>query len=682
VSAAAANARAVRLAVDIGGTFTDLVAYDGETHELRTAKVLTTADDRAAGVLQALDASGVEPLQVGEFIHGTTAATNAVLEGTTAPTALITTAGFRDALELMRGDRPMPVYDIGWRKPDPLIPRARRFEVPERLDAAGAVVTPLDEGAVRKLLRADAMADVEAVAICFLHSFLHDAHERRVAEIVAEERPELHVSLSCDVNPEVREYERTSTVALDAMLKPLVTTYLRALEARLAARGIRSGVLVMLANAGVMPIVAAEARPISTLHSGPAGGVVGATLAGRALGRANVITADMGGTSFDVCAIADGRPRFRSEGQIRFGIPFRMPLVDVGTIGAGGGSIGWVDPGGLLRVGPRSAGADPGPACYGLGGETATVTDACCALGYFGDTGLAGGAIRLRPERARAAIGALARRLGRAPDYVADGMLQIAIAHMAGEIRKNSVERGDDPRDFSLLSFGGAGSMFAGVLARMLGMHEVIVPPHAGVFSAWGMLGADLRHDAQRTVYGELATLHTDALREAFAAAEAAALAEFDAARADVELQREVALRYVGQRHELRVPLAAPIDDASLAAARRAFDRAHAGSYGHERPDDAVEIRAIGVTAVVPREPPRLVNGGRSRPLDCLVERRRIRLTGTEAAADVPVYDRTRLGTDAVVEGPAVLESPDATVVVHPHQRAVVHRTGSLLVST
>lgn len=405
-------------------------------------------------------------------------------------------------------------------------------------------------------------------------------------------------------------------------------------------------------------------------------------LVGQALGRPNVITADMGGTSFDVCAIANGRPRFGNEGLVRWGIPFRVPLVDVGTIGAGGGSIGWTDAGGLLRVGPQSAGATPGPASYGLGGDAATITDACCTLGYFGTGELAGGAIRLQPELARRAVESLARRLDRSPEYVADGMLQIAIANMAAEIRKNSVERGDDPRDFALLSFGGAGSMFAGLLAQILGMREVLVPPHAGVFSAWGMLGADLRYDVQRTVYGELSTLRTDVLRSTFADAEAAALEQFVATRDEVVLQREAALRYVGQRHELRVPLTTPIDQASLAEARRAFDRAHAGSYGHDRPHDAVEIRAIGVTAVVARHRPRLASSGRARPLDCLKEHRQIRLTGTQATADVPVYDRARLQTDAVIEGPAVLESGDATVVVYARQRAVVHHTGSLVIST
>jgi N-methylhydantoinase A len=672
----------VRVAVDIGGTFTDLVAYDEGGGELVTSKALTTPGDRARGVLDALVASGVEPGRVTGFIHGTTAATNAVIEGTTAPTALLTTTGFRDALELMRGDRPLPVYDISWRKPDPLIPRNRRFEVPERLAADGSVVTALDEEAVRGLLRSDALKDVEALAVCFLHSFLSDRHERRVAEIVSEERPDLHISLSCDVNPEVREYERTSTVALDAMLKPMMTTYLRSLERSLAQRGVTGELLVMLANAGVMPIHAAEARPVSTLHSGPAGGVVGATLVGAALGRSSIITADMGGTSFDVCAIAGGQPRFRSEGVVRWGIPFRVPLVDVGTIGAGGGSIGWVDPGGLLRVGPQSAGADPGAASYGLGGEQATITDACCVLGYFGEGELAGGVIRLRPALAQRAIERLARALGQSAEFVADGMLQIAVANMAAEIRKNSVERGDDPRDFALLAFGGAGSMFAGLLARMLGMPEVLVPPHAGVFSAWGMLGADLRYDVQRTIYGELGELRIDDLKRAFDDAESAALEQFSVARDAVELRREVALRYVGQRHELRVGLAAPVGRQTLAEARLAFDRMHGANYGHERPSDPVEIRAIGVTAVVERRRPKLANAGSARPLDCMRDRRQVRLTGTGERASVPVYDRPRLATGSVIEGPSVLESPDATVVVYPGQRAVVHETGSLVITT
>jgi N-methylhydantoinase A len=290
--------------------------------------------------------------------------------------------------------------------------------------------------------------------------------------------------------------------------------------------------------------------------------------------------------------------------------------------------------------------------------------------------------IRLRPALAERAIERLARTVGQSPEFVADGMLQIAVANMAAEIRKNSVERGDDPRDFALLAFGGAGSMFAGLLARMLEMPEVLVPPHAGVFSAWGMLGADLRYDVQRTIYGELGDLRIDDLRRAFADAESAALEQFAVAREAIELRREVALRYIGQRHELRVPLAAPIGQQALREARLAFDRMHAANYGHERPADAVEIRAIGVTAVVGRPRPALANTGSERPLDCLRERRSMRLTGTGERAEVPVYERPRLVSGCAIEGPAVLESADATVVVYPGQRAVVHETGSLVIAT
>jgi N-methylhydantoinase A len=672
-----------RVAVDVGGTFTDLVAYHEATDELRVAKVLTTLPDRAEGVLHALAASGVAPASIVDFVHGTTAATNAVLEGDAAPTAMLTTAGFRDALELMRGDRPLPVYDITWRKPDPIVPRDLRFEVGERLDAHGAVVTELDEPALRTLLRSESFDDVQAVAVSFLHSFLNDAHERLAAAVIAEERPDLHVSLSCDVNPEVREYERASTVALDAMLKPMMSAYLRSLEGRLREVGLPTNVLVMLANAGVMPITGAEDRPVSTLHSGPAGGVVGAVLLGEALGRRNLITADMGGTSFDVCAIVDGRPRYRSEGTIRWGIPFRIPLVDIGTIGAGGGSIAWVDEGDLLRVGPKSAGATPGPACYGRGGTDATVTDAAAVLGYFGAGDLAGGAVHLDPGRASTAIDRLVDRTSQTTEYVADGILQIAIANMAGEIRKNSVERGDDPREFTLFSFGGAGSMFAGLLARHLEMSEVIVPPHAGVFSAFGMLGADLRYDVQRTLYGRVDELDIAEAKAAFREAELVALAQFAERADDVLLSRELSLRYVGQRHELRVPLPqARVDEKALAEARLEFDRQHGLNYGHDRPLDPVEVRGLAVTATLARPYPVARNAGTEAPEAALNERRRVRLTGEPDWLDVPVYDRLRLATGSVLTGPAILESPDATVVIYSGQRASVHETGSVVIET
>jgi N-methylhydantoinase A len=672
--------RRVRVGVDVGGTFTDLVAYDEEGGELLAQKVLTTSGEPSEGVLEALRRSGIRPSSVADFIHGTTSSTNAVIEGTTSPTALLTTRGFRDVLELMRGDRPLPVYDMSWRKPDPLVPRNLRCEADERVDAQGRVLRPLDLDGLRDLLRSDALDGVEAVAVSFLHSFLHDRHERQAAALIAEERPELMVSLSCDVNPEVREYERASTVALDAMLKPLMSSYLRRLEQGLRDLGVAADVFVMLANAGVMPIAGAESRPIYTLHSGPAGGVVGAALVGGALGRQNLITADMGGTSFDVCTIRAGRPRFRPEGFARWGIPFRIPLVDIGTIGAGGGSVAWIDPGGLLRVGPRSAGASPGPACYGLGAGEATVTDACCVLGYLGGGGLGGDAISLRPALALEALERLARRLGQPSEDVAEGILRIAVATMAAEIRKNSVERGDDPRDFSLFSFGGAGSMFAGLLARELGMREVIVPPRAGVFSAYGMLGAEWRCDVRRSVYGGLDRIDKGELSRAFGDLEAEARARLGSAGEQASVGRQVSLRYVGQRHELEVPLAGGAVNGTLADARAEFDRLHAANYGHERPGDPVEVRAVAVVATIERPKPRLVNPGDRRPEDAVTGRRSLRLVGEGARRDAPVYTREQLMTAAVLEGPAILESRDATVVVYEGQRARVHSTGSLLI--
>jgi len=670
----------VRVAVDVGGTFTDLVAHDERDGQLRVEKVLSTPEDRSLGVVEALARSGVVPGDVEDLIHGTTAGTNAVIEGSTAPTALITTRGFRDVLELMRGDRPLPVYDLSWRKPDPLIPRNLRFEITERIDAQSQVLDPLDEDELRMLLRDPQMDEVRAVAVSFMHSFLDDAHERRAAAIIAEERPDLEVSLSSVVNPEVREYERTSTTALDAMLKPLMSSYLGTLGERLREQGLDADIFVMLANAGVMPVAGAASRPIFTLNSGPAGGVVGATVIGRELQRPNLIAADMGGTSFDVCAIVGGAPRFRSEGHVRWGIPFRIPLVDVGTIGAGGGSVGWVDDGGLLRVGPRSAGAQPGPACYGLGGGEATITDAACVLGYLGADELAGGVVHVDRAAAHAAVADLARRVGASPEFAADGMLQIAIANMAGEIRKNSIERGDDPRDFSLLTYGGAGSMFAGPLARTLGIREILVPPNAGVFSAYGMLGADLRCDAQRTVYGGVENVDLQALSGAYETAEADVLGRFAHLREGVEITRRIALRYVGQRHELQVALTGPVTRASLARAREAFDHEHARNYGHERRGELVEIRAVSVTGSAERPTPALRGAGRNTPEQTLTGRRRMRLTTEPGVQDVAVYDRARLASGSGLEGPAVLESRDSTIVVHTGQTATVHPTGTVVI--
>ncbi|MBS1677002.1 MAG: hydantoinase/oxoprolinase family protein [Actinobacteria bacterium] len=673
------KADAIRIAVDVGGTFTDLVAYDPGTERLRTVKVLTDTEDRSRGVLRALAQSEHPPAEIGELLHGTTAGTNAVIERTAPRTAVITTAGFRDVLELMRGDRPMPVYDTAWRKPEPLVPRDLRFEVAERVDAEGGMVRPLDEDGLARLLRSDAFDGVEAVAICFLHSFMNDAHELRAAEIVAAERPDVAVSISSRVNPEVREYERVCTTVLDAMLKPLMGSYLRELEQRVRAEDFAVDPLVMFANAGVAPIAVAEDRPIFTLHSGPAGGVVGAGLVGQLLGRENLITADMGGTSFDVCAIVGGRPRFRSEGQIEWGLPFRIPVVDVTTIGAGGGSEAWIDAGGLLRIGPSSAGADPGPVAYGLGGTTPTITDAFVVLGYLGDEPIAGGAVQLDREAAVAAIEGLGEQLGESAEFVADAILQIAMAGMAAEIRKHSVERGDDPREFSLFSFGGAGSMLAGALARLLEMPEVIVPPHAGVFSAFGMLGADLRFDVQRTYHGDVERLDPADLERVFVAAETEAAAAFEGEE-EVGFRRRAALRYVGQRHEIEVDLdPGEITPEILGAARAEFDAGHLREYGHHRPGDRVEIRALAVSAVRGRGRPALASEGDRAPAEARTGSREVRLIGSAERVELDVYDRAALRAGAELAGPAILSSDDATVVVYPGQVASVDRSGALL---
>jgi len=668
-----------RVAVDIGGTFTDLVRYDPESGDLVTAKVLTDQGDRARGVIAALRNSGSLESEVEEFIHGTTAGTNAVIEGKGAITALLTTRGFRDVLELMRGDRPLPVYDLDWRKPDPLIPRHLRFEVDERLDSSGAVIDPLDEDGLRDLLNSDPFEDVEAVAICFLHAFLNPAHEIRAAEIVAEELPGVQVSLASVIDPEVREYERSCTVSLDAMLKPLMSSYLGRLSESLDRAGVGCEPKIMLANAGVLPVEGAARRPVFTLNSGPAGGIVGARLIGEALGRPNLITADMGGTSFDVCAIVDGEPSFRSEGYVRWGLPFRIPHVDIGTIGAGGGSIGWADRGGLLRVGPESTGSDPGPVCYGLGGDRPTVVDAFATLGYFEDGAIGGGAVEIDTSAAREAFADLGRELGLDADQTALGTLEIALANMVAEIRKHSVERGRDPRQFALFPFGGAGSMLAGLLAHELEMPEVIVPPHAGVFSAWGMLGADLRFDVQRTFHGELDSTDVRELESTFVDGEQEVAEALPEAAGDLVITRQVSLRYSGQRHELRVPIASPAGPEALADARSGFDRLHDREYGHSRPEATVEVRGLQVTGSVRRERPILRCGGDATPQEAFAGTRRVRLVRQTEAQELPVHDRTMIAAGHRVEGPALLVSPDSTVVVYPGQQATVHETGCLV---
>jgi N-methylhydantoinase A len=656
----------VRLGVDVGGTFTDLVALvDGR---VVTAKVPSTPADQSAGVLAAVDVSGVDAAAVGVFAHGMTVATNALLERRGGRTALVTTAGFRDVLEIGRQNRPA-LYDLAADRPPPLVPRELRFTVAERMGPAG-VLRPLAETETARVVAALAAAEVEAVAVCLIFGFLHPEHERAVGAAIRAALPAVPVSLSCELLPEFREYERTATVAADAYLAPRVQAYLRRLAGRAAERGL-PGPLVMQSTGGVAGIDVAAAQPARVVLSGPAGGAVGACYVAGRSGYRDLLTFDMGGTSTDVAAVVAGAVQTTTE-SVLAGVPVKLPAVDVHTVSAGGGSVAWADAGGALRVGPRSAGADPGPAAYGLGGTEPTVTDADLLLGLLPADARLGGAVTLSADLARGALGRLGDRLGLTAEQAALGVVRVADTEMVRALRVISVERGLDPREFALVAFGGAGGLHACALAEELGMRTVLVPLAGGVLSALGLAISDIRRDYAGPLLGALDSLDPQRLAAAWAELADRARADLAGAGAAPALERLADLRYRGQSHELTVAGDSP---ATLAAA---FHTAHERRYGHRADDEPVEIVAVRLVATVPGEQPDIVEPAAPEPAPPPARRAALLDGGW---ADVDVRDRADLGRGSTVTGPAIVEFREATCLVRPGWRGTVDDIGTLVLT-
>jgi N-methylhydantoinase A len=648
-----------RLGVDVGGTFTDLVAiWDGR---LVTAKVPSTPRDQSVGVLAAVDGSGVEAAAVQVFCHGTTVATNALLERRGARTALVTTDGFRDVLEIGRQNRPS-LYDLARDRPPPLVPRELRFTLRERMGPAGVVV-PLDEEDLARVVAVLAGADVEAVAVSLLFGFLHPEHEQRVGAAIRQALPAVPVSLSCDLLPEFREYERTATVTADAYLAPRVAAYLGRLDARAQDAGLPEP-LVMQSAGGVAAIAVAAAHPARVVLSGPVGGVVGATYVAALSGYHDLLTFDMGGTSTDVALVVDGVVQTTTESELA-GVPLKLPAVDVHSVSAGGGSVAWVDEGGALRVGPRSAGADPGPAAYGQGGDEPTVTDADLVLGVLRDAATLGGEIALSAERAVQALRRLGDRVELTVEQAALGVVRVAEAEMIRALRVMSVARGLDPRGLALLAFGGAGGMHACALAEELGMSIVLIPRAGGVLSALGLAISDLRRDYVAPLFGNVDALSPARLNEAWDA-----LAE--CARADLaqpQLERLADLRYRGQSYELTVAGTTP------EAVTDAFHAAHERRYGH-RDDEIVEIVNVRLVATVPGDKPDIVEP-EPTAAEARTGRRGVLVAGARIEADV--FDRNLMGRGSTVSGPAVVEFSESTCLVRPGWTGVVDGAGTLV---
>ncbi|WP_327393230.1 hydantoinase/oxoprolinase family protein [Streptomyces sp. NBC_01186] len=718
----------LRIGVDTGGTFTDVVAFDEETGTIHVRKVSSTPEDPGLaivdGVQQVLHqmggTAGTDPggadgggaarhgaarhgaarhgaddggaaqgratrtmAEVAYFAHGTTVGTNALLTRRGARTGVLTTRGFRDLLELGRGRRPR-LYDLQADKPTPFAPRDLRLEVTERVRHDGRVETPLDEQDVRTAAKTLREAGVEAVAVCLLYSFLRPEHEERVGEILAEELPGVHISLSSRVLPEFREYERLSTVVTNAYVGPVVSAYLARLRERLAARGLSAVPHVTQSNGGIIPFEAAEEFPVRMVLSGPSTGVVGAAGICAAAGHPDIITFDMGGTSSDVSLVRGGVPKV-TTGMELDGRPIRTPMLDIHTVGAGGGSLARVDAGGHLKVGPASAGADPGPACYGKGSE-ASVTDANVLLHTLNPTQLLGGRMSVDEGAARAAVGRLAHRAGLGTEETAQGILRVVTANMARAIRVISVQRGYDPRDYTLVPFGGAGPLHASRLARELGMRTVLVPPTPGAQSALGLLMTDVRADFSRTRIqpfdsssaGRLGTLYGELATEARDWFEAEEIAP-----GDRSVERTAELRYAGQNYE--IPVQVPdgaLDGEAVRTVLESFSAEHRRLYGYDSPGEPVEavtlrVRAVGSVprAQLPREEAQGADATAS-----LTGVRDVHLPELGGFTPVPVHDRALMRPGNRVEGPAVIEQMDTTTVLLPGDVLTVDAHSNLVI--
>ncbi|HEX7103211.1 MAG TPA: hydantoinase/oxoprolinase family protein [Nitrolancea sp.] len=672
------SAAGYRVGVDIGGTFTDLVLI-GADGAIWPLKVPSTAGDYSVAVLDGLsrlvEQAGVQPEEIDEIVHGTTVATNAILEKRGARTALITTVGFRDVLEIRRIRMPQ-LYNIQWEKPAPLVPRYLRFEVPERIDFRGDVLVPLDESTLNAIVVEIEREAVESVAICLLHSYVNPAHEERIAEILRKRLPGISLSVSSEITRELKEFERTSTTVIDAYVKPVVERYLAALRDRLRSAGIGARLLVMQSNGAVMSVEAARAQPCFIIESGPAAGVIAGQALARRCDAPNLITFDMGGTTAKAALIERGAAGLTDEYEVGAGITtgtrlmkgdgylLRIPAIDLAEVGAGGGSIAWVDSGGHLQVGPRSAGADPGPACYGRGGTEPTITDANVVLGYIAPEPVGGSTMRIDPERAWNVIAALGEQLQLSALDTAFAVHVIANARMSRPIRAVTVERGLDVRDFTLLAFGGSGPLHAAQLARDLGIRRLLIPPYAGVFSALGLSQAHAGHHLVHTFQRRLDELRPGELRAFIADLEQtmrSRLAELNYPLGALSVLVAADMRYVGQAFNLTVEIA-PHD--SLATIAERFGEQHERSYGHRADADPLEFVSLRLRAIVDAghtswplsaAASKTDSSGRSRPM--LFDR-------AAGLIDTPLVSRTDLRETRV--GPLAIEEPDTTIIVPP----------------
>ncbi len=683
------------IGIDVGGTFTDLVYVDSESGAVAIWKVPTTPHDPSIGMMDGMEklcaVNDVELSAIDVVLHASTIATNAVLEYDGSTVGMLTTEGFRDVLHIGRHQRPQHYslrQEIPWQV-RPLVRRQHRKTVPERLTAdRTTVLQPLDETAVRQAAREFRAEGVQAIAVCFLFSYLNPTHEQRAVAILREELPGCFVTASAEVAPQFREFERFTTAAMNAFIGPKVRRYIAGLDAEFRARGMRAELRIMRSNGGIANAAMIERMPVLTLLSGPAAGVLGGSWAGLRSGRRNLITFDVGGTSADIGIVRDGACVEASARDTTIaGYPVLVPMIDIHTIGAGGGSIASINPAGAFRVGPRSAGAVPGPAAYGRGGTLPTVTDANLYLGRLEPEHFLGGGMALYPRKAAEVIEDLSRQLGLPAQEAAEGVLTVLNANMANAIRSRTVEKGLDPRQFTLIAMGGAGPLHGAEVARIIGIPEVLVPPYPGATSAIGLMTTDLQYDTTRTVFSRSDQLDVATLEADLAAMKAELSAQIRGDGIDpavAAFRRAVDLRYLGQGYELRVAM--PNAVLSAAVFRHVLDdfhARHATEYGHGFPANPVEVVNMRVTATAPSPKLRGVPSPRGGSLEAALVRRApcvFRLADGLQRLDTPRYARDRLPLDAATDGPAIILQTDSTTVVPPDAHFIADRDGNLII--
>lgn len=670
------------IGIDTGGTFTDMVVFDPSTGRVDSLKTSSTPSSPGRAIANALDEGGIAAGDISTFTHGTTVGTNALIERTGCTVAFVTTEGFEDMPFIQRINRKV-LYDLRWRKPEPLVASRRLcLGLDERLDASGTEIKAIDEAEVRELCAAIRESDAEAVAVCLLFSYVSTEHEERVKQIFAEELPGLPVSVSHEVAPIWREYERSSTTIADAYLRPLLGRYVASLDTALKDAGMTGEWTLMKSNGGAMLAAAAAEAPIQTVMSGPAGGMTATEHVARALGEPNVLTLDMGGTSADVGILVDGRQRHTTEYEIEWGLPAAVPLIDIKSVGAGGGSIAWVDAGGFLRVGPRSAGAQPGPICYGRGGTEVTVTDANLLLGRVNPDYFLAGRMRLDPSAVTEAMEALGEPMRLDALELAASIVEIANENMASAIKMVSLERGHDPRRFSMLAFGGAGPLHAASVARLLGVPKVIVPQYPGVFSALGLLLADIRVDKVWTQAFRSNDVDAPLVNRQFGQIAERALAELrqEGYSGEPEIRRAINMRYFGQNYEHEVEIASgELDHAALEQAFRRFDALHAERYGYAIDGEVIELVSFKVTVIGKREP--LDFSRSSGAAGTMRSTRQVYLRG-EGFVEAAVAHRSSLEPGETIAGPAVIEEEGSTVYLEPGMVIERGAQGSLVIQT